>query len=96
LVLVRLPKQRRQAKTAAGKRARSRKSKQAARSAREPWLLVASMRFADWPAKRLVRVYRQRMQIELSFRDMKSGHFGEGLERSAVPGAAPLASACWC
>jgi len=36
------------------------------------------------------------MQIELSFRDMKSGHLGEGLERSAVPGAAPLASACWC
>jgi hypothetical protein len=35
-VLVRLPKQGRQAKTAAGKRARSKKSKQAARSAREP------------------------------------------------------------
>jgi hypothetical protein len=49
-------------------------------------LLVASTRFADWPAKRLVRVYRQRMQIELSFRDMKSEHFGEGLERSASSG----------
>ncbi len=87
-VLVRLPKQGRQATTAAGKRARSKKSKQAARSAREPWLLVASTRFADWPAKRLVRVYRQRMQIELRFRDMKSEHFGEGLERSASSGAA--------
>ena len=32
----------RQAKTAAGQRARSKKSMQAARSAREPWLLVAS------------------------------------------------------
>ena len=85
-VLVRLPRQGRQAKTAAGKRARSKKSQQAARSAREPWLLVASTRFADWPAKRLVRVYRQRMQIELSFRDMKSEHFGEGLERSASSG----------
>lgn len=85
-VLVRLPRQGRQAKTAAGKRARSKKSKQAARSAREPWLLVASTRFADWPVKRLVRVYRQRMQIELSFRDMKSEHFGEGLERSASSG----------
>ena len=85
-VLVRLPRQGRQAKTAAGKRARSKKSQHAARSAREPWLLVASTRFADWPAKRLVRVYRQRMQIELSFRDMKSEHFGEGLERSASSG----------
>lgn len=85
-VLVRLPQKGRQAKTAAGKRARSKKSQQAARSAREPWLLVAATRFADWPARRLVRVYRQRMQIELSFRDMKSEHFGEGLERSASNG----------
>jgi hypothetical protein len=47
---------------------------------------VASTRLADWPAKRLVGVYRQRMQIELSFRDMKSQHFGEGLECSASSG----------
>jgi len=86
-VLVRLPQKGRQAKTAAGKRARSKKSQQAARSsAREPWLLVASTRCADWPAKRLVRVYRQRMPIALSFRDRKSEHFGEGLERSASRG----------
>jgi hypothetical protein len=85
-VLVRLPKQGRSDKTAAGKRRRSKKSKQSARSAREPWLLVASVRLADWSAKRLVKVYRQRMQIELSFRDMKSQHFGEGLECSASKG----------
>jgi hypothetical protein len=85
-VLVRKPKQGRRAKTASGKRARSKKSLQAARNAREPWLLVASSCFADWPAKRLVKVYRQRMQIELSFRDMKSQHFGEGLECSASRG----------
>lgn len=81
--LVRLPKQGRRAKTASGKRARSNKNQQAARSAREPWLLVACTRLADWSAKRLVKVYRQRMQIELSFRDMKSQHFGTGLECSA-------------
>ncbi len=86
-VLVRKPKQGRRAKTAAGKRSRSKKSQQGARNAREPWLLVASTRLADWPAKRLVRVYRQRMQIELSFRDMKSQHFGEGLACSASSGA---------
>ncbi|ESQ16460.1 MAG: IS4 family transposase [Thiohalocapsa sp. PB-PSB1] len=85
-VLVRKAQQGRRAKTAAGKRKRSKKSLQAARNAREPWLLVASTRLADWPAKRLVKVYRQRMQIELSFRDMKSQHFGEGLECSASCG----------
>ena len=47
---------------------------------------MASTRLADWPAKRLVKVYRQRMQIQLSFRDMKSQHFGEGLECSASRG----------
>jgi len=87
-VLVRKPKLGRRAKTASGKRSRSKKSQQAARNAREPWLLVASTRLADWPAKQLVAVYRQRMQIELSFRDMKSQHFGEGLECSASSGTA--------
>lgn len=56
-VLVRKPKLGRRAKTASGKRKRSKKSLQAARNAREPWLLVASTRLADWPAKRLVKVY---------------------------------------
>jgi hypothetical protein len=86
-VLVRQAPQGRCDKTASGKRARSKQSRQSARGAREPWLLVASTRLADWPAKRLVRVYRQRMQIELSFRDMKSQHFGTGLECSASKGA---------
>ncbi len=65
LVLVRKPTLGRRAKTAAGKRSRSKQSQQAARNAREPWLLVASPRLAGWPAKRLVAVYRQRMQIDL-------------------------------
>jgi hypothetical protein len=86
-VLVRQAPKGRCDKTASGKRARSKQSRQCARGAREPWLLVASTRLADWPAKRLVRVYRQRMQIELSFRDMKSQHFGTGLECSASKGA---------
>ncbi len=85
-VLVRQPDRGRTDKTASGKRSRSKKSRQSARGAREPWLLVASTRLADWSAKRLVKVYRQRMQIELSFRDMKSQHFGTGLECSASRG----------
>lgn len=58
-----------------------------ARNAPEPWLLVASTRPAEWPARPLVKVYRQSMQIELSFRDMKRRHFGKGLECSASRGA---------
>jgi hypothetical protein len=85
-VLVRHADKGRRGKTAKGKRARSKKSTQAARSAREPWLLVASTRFATLAPNKLVRLYRQRMQIEEAFRDMKSQHFGEGLERSRSNG----------
>jgi hypothetical protein len=53
-------------KTTRGRRARSKKSEQSARAAREPWLLVASVRCADLAPKQLVRRYRQRMQIEIS------------------------------
>jgi hypothetical protein len=85
-VLVRQANKGRSGKNAQGKRSRSNKSRQAARSAREPWLLVASTSFADRKAKHLVRLYRQRMQIEEAFRDTKSEHFGEGLERSRSSG----------
>lgn len=85
-VLVRHADKGRCNKTANGKRARSKKSTQAARGAREPWLLVASTRLATLAPRKLVRLYRQRMQIEESFRDMKSQHFGEGLERSRSNG----------
>ncbi len=87
-VLVRHADKGRCGKTANGKRARSKKSMQAARGAREPWLLVASTRFAALEPRKLVRLYRQRMQIEESFRDMKSQPFGEGLERSRSNGSA--------
>jgi hypothetical protein len=82
LVLVRLTPKGRHGTNAFGKRSRSKASTHSARAAKEPWLLVASPRLAQWPPARLVRLYRQRMQIELSFRDMKSQHFGEGLECS--------------
>jgi hypothetical protein len=55
--LVRRAPKGRRGKTAFGRRARSKASTQNARSAKEPWLLVASTRFAAWPAKRLVRLY---------------------------------------
>lgn len=85
-VLVRQAHKGRRGKKANGKRARSKKTQHAARGAREAWLLVASTRFADEPPRHLVRLYRQQMQIEEAFRDMKNQHFGEGLERSRSSG----------
>ena len=43
------------------------------RGAREPWILATSL---DVSAARIVRLYRDRMQIEETFRDAKSDRFG--------------------
>jgi hypothetical protein len=52
----------------------------AARGAKEPWLLVSSLPVNRLFAKRCVRAYETRMQIEEGFRDMKSSRFGLGFE----------------
>ena len=62
-------------------KARSRKSRHHAKSAREPWLLATSLALESKLAKRVVRLYRQRMQIEEAFRDLKCARFGLALER---------------
>jgi hypothetical protein len=54
---------------------------------REPWLLVASPEL-DISAPQLVKLYARRMQIEESFRDLKSHRFGyafvDSLTRKAM------------
>ena len=50
----------------------------AAESAREPWILVTSL--SDESARRIVNIYKTRMQIELVFRDIKSHRFGWSFE----------------
>jgi hypothetical protein len=47
-----------------------------ARSVREPWLLASSL---DEKPHKVINMYRQRMKIEESFRDMKSFRYGLGL-----------------
>jgi len=65
---------------------RSRKSKRSLSNAareREPWLLATSLasRKSNF-AKRVVKIYRSRMQIEESFRDLKTGlNFNESNTR---------------
>lgn len=56
-------------------------SRKAARREREPWLIVASPTLM-LNARQLVKLYARRMQIELSFRDLKSHRYGQGFEDS--------------
>ena len=48
--------------------------------AREPWLLATSLSPKQWTARRIVRVYEKRMQIEETFRDLKGHRWGYGLQ----------------
>lgn len=63
-----------------GKRRASLSSLTAARGAKEPWLLVSFLPMNRLFAKRCIRAYETRMQIEEGFRDIKSSRFGLGFE----------------
>lgn len=52
------------------------------RGAKEPWLLSTSLNMSSKLGKRVVSIYRTRMQIEEEFRDMKSRLFGLGFEHN--------------
>lgn len=64
-----------------GKTCHHSESRKAARRAREPWLLLASPALT-LHARQMVNLYARRMQIELSFRDLKSHRYGQGFEDS--------------
>jgi len=81
LVLVRQPRRGRHAISPAGQRQRSKRSRKNAQRENEPWLLVASNSLREYPARRIVGLYKTRMQIEENFRDTKSGSFGLGIAR---------------
>ncbi|AZF08545.1 Mobile element protein [Pseudomonas sp. R2-37-08W] len=59
-----------------GSIARSKLSRQNARREQEPWLLASNFPQPQWMARKIVGIYRKRMQIEEGFRDMKSLRFG--------------------
>lgn len=70
----------RRALTVKGQRRRDRTSEDAARSAKEPWVLVTSLKAET--AMQVVHYYARRMTIEQGFRDLKSDVFGAGFEHS--------------
>ena len=61
--------------------ARNSNSRKNAKREREPWLLMASPEL-KLSARQLVALYARRMQIELSFRDLKSHRYGQAFEDS--------------
>lgn len=63
-------------------------AKQQARSHREPWMLATTLRL---PAKQVVAIYAARMQIELTFRDLKSHRFGWSFEDAGCKSPARVA-----
>jgi hypothetical protein len=82
VVVYRKPRQGRKHRNRFGQVARSKVSLQCAAREREPWLIVASPALADLSARQLVALYARRMQIESSFRDLKSHRYGQGFEDS--------------
>jgi len=61
-------------KTVTGERARrSRQSRSCAEREKEPWLLATSLCPKSASPRKITRIYATRMQIEESFRDLKSG-----------------------
>lgn len=67
-------------RTCFGLPATSRHSLKNAARKREPWLLATSLPACSTLPKRVVGLYTTRMQIEESFRDLKSSRFGLSFE----------------
>lgn len=63
LFLLRKPRKRRSKRTRYGAKAQSKHSEKNASRKRQPWLLAAAPDLRDWPAKRIIGLYRRRMQI---------------------------------
>jgi IS4 transposase len=73
VVVWRKPKGRKD-KTATGERARkSRKSRACAECEKKPWLLATALNKTRCLSKKVVKIYATRIQIEESFRDLKTG-----------------------
>lgn len=66
-------------KNLAGKKVQCSSSKKHAKSAKEPWLIASSLSPDEWSAIDVMLVYKKRMQIEETFRDLKNTRNGLGL-----------------
>lgn len=67
-------------------------TKKCQRSAKKPWVLVHSLGLGVNTAKKVNKIYASRMQIEESFRDIKSPRYGFGLRYSGSLGVKRLSN----
>lgn len=79
LMIHRRPPKQRHHKTKLGKPCRSSNSNKARAAQQEPWLLAVSPCLKSLSAKEVIRAYTGRMQIEQTFRDLKSQRSALGL-----------------
>ena len=82
LVLAKRARKSRDQLTRKGVPQQGRQAKKSRKSAREPWLLATSLTAREWRPHQVVACYGKRMQIEESFRDLKSHQYGAGFEDS--------------
>ena len=71
-------------KTKHGKKCHSSNSNKYAKSSKEPWVLVSSLKNNSFAASNVIKLYRLRMQIESSFRDIKNKRHGFRLPESGT------------
>jgi hypothetical protein len=64
-----------------GEKRRDTNSMDHRKSAREPWVLASSLSGRSM-GKRVIKIYKKRMQIEEGFRDLKSSRYGFGFENA--------------
>ena len=80
--LIKNGKKNRIKKNLKGKKVRCSVSKKHEKREQEPWLLATSLRHERLSAKKVVKIYKLRMTIEESFRDMKNTRHGLGYRHS--------------
>ena len=73
VIFKRDPKGRKDRTATGDKSRRSKQSRTSAEREKEPWLLATSLCNSNFKARRIVKIYATRMQIEESFRDVKTG-----------------------
>ena len=82
--LVRKKKQGRIKKTVFGKRCEMKHSEKNTHRERTPWLIVTSLEGGAAITKRVINLYKTRMQIEEGFRDIKNSRWGFSLDEAKV------------
>jgi len=82
--LLRKKKQGRVKKTVFGQRCERKHSQKNAHRERTPWLIVTSLTGGKSITKRVINLYKTRMQIEEGFRDIKNSRWGFSLDEAKV------------